>query len=215
MDINLFMEKLKKSYASWDAPVITLMARRNADPFQILVSTLISLRTKDEVTIKASARLFARAATPRQMINTGNKVIAELIYPAGFYHTKAKRIVAISTILIQKHHGKVPETMEELLALPGVGNKTANLVLVEAFGQDAICVDTHVHRISNRTGYVKTKSPDKTEEALRKKLPVKFWKEYNEILVAFGQVICRPISPWCSRCPVFDICKKTGVAKSR
>lgn len=215
MDIDLFMERLKKSYPSWDAPVITLMARREATPFQVLISTLISLRTKDEVTMEASDRLFSRAKTPLEMIEEGSEVIAGLIYPAGFSPTKARRIVEISHILVQEHKGRVPETMEALLALPGVGKKTANLVLVEAFGIDAICVDTHVHRISNRTGYVETTSPDNTEAALRAKLPVKFWKMYNEILVAFGQVVCRPVSPWCSSCPVADLCPRKGVNRSR
>ncbi|MEA2060602.1 MAG: endonuclease III [Thermodesulfobacteriota bacterium] len=215
MDIELFMEKLKKKYPSWDAPVITLMARRNSDPFQILISTLISLRTKDEVTINASKRLFKSADTPEEMIALGSRAIAGLIYPAGFYTTKAGRIVEISEILIKKYNSRVPDTMDGLLSLPGVGRKTANLVLVEAFGKNGICVDTHVHRISNRTGYIESTAPDKTEAALRKKLPVKFWKQYNEILVAFGQVICRPVSPWCSKCPVSDICMRKGVVRSR
>ncbi len=215
MNIDIFMEKLKQCYKQWDSPVITLIAKRKSDPFLILVSTIISLRTKDEVTIDASNRFYEKIKTPEDAIQIGHKAIAEIIYPAGFYPTKAKRIVEISKILLEKYNGKVPDNMDDLLSLPGVGRKTANLVLVEAFGKAAICVDTHVHRISNRTGYVKTNSPEATEMALRKKLPVKYWKIYNEILVAFGQKLCRPISPWCSKCPVSDMCRKKGVVKSR
>lgn len=215
MNIDFFMKQLRECYKSWNSPVITLIAARTADPFLILVSTIISLRTKDEVTIDASERLFAKAKTPEKMMALGSDAIAGSIYPAGFYATKSKRIVEISRILMKKYNGNVPDRMDDLLALPGVGRKTANLVLVEAFGQDAICVDTHVHRISNRTGYVKTTSPDATEMALRNKLPKKYWKIYNEILVAFGQKLCRPVSPWCSKCPVSGVCARNGVIKSR
>lgn len=215
MNIDIFMEKLGQCYKQWDSPVITLIAKRKSDPFLILVSTIISLRTKDEVTIKASQRLYEKIKTPRDAVQSGHEAIAKMIYPAGFYPTKAKRIVEISRILLEKYDGKVPSNMDDLLALPGVGRKTANLVLIEAFGKAAICVDTHVHRISNRTGYVKTDSPDATEMALRKKLPLKYWKMYNEILVAFGQKLCRPVSPWCSKCPVSEMCRKKGVIKSR
>ncbi len=215
MNIDIFMEKLGQCYKQWDSPVITLIAKRKSDPFLILVSTIISLRTKDEVTIKASQRLYEKIKTPHDAVQSGHEAIAKMIYPAGFYPTKAKRIVEISRILLEKYDGKVPSDMNDLLALPGVGRKTANLVLIEAFGKAAICVDTHVHRISNRTGYVKTDSPDATEMALRKKLPLKYWKMYNEILVAFGQKLCRPVSPWCSKCPVSEMCRKKGVIKSR
>ncbi|MEJ2155827.1 MAG: endonuclease III [Desulfobacteraceae bacterium] len=135
--------------------------------------------------------------------------------PVGFYPTKAKRLMEISRIILDQHNGEVPDTIEALLELPGVGRKTANLVLVEGFKKDAICVDTHVHRISNRIGYVKTKTPDQTEMALRKKLPRRHWIRYNELLVAFGQVLCRPISPHCSRCPAAEMCPRIGVDKSR
>ena len=215
MNIDIFMEKLGQCYKQWDSPVITLIAKRKSDPFLILVSTIISLRTKDEVTINASQRFYEKIKTPQDALKSGHEAIAEMIYPAGFYPTKAKRIVEISRILLEKYNGKVPDNMDALLALSGVGRKTANLVLIEAFGKAAICVDTHVHRISNRTGYVKTDSPDATEMALRQKLPVKYWKMYNEILVAFGQKLCRPVSPWCSKCPVSEMCRKKGVKKSR
>ena len=181
----------------------------------MLVSTILSLRTKDEVTAQAAARLFEKARTPESLIVLGEERTARLIYPVGFYPTKARRLMEISRILIDHYKGQVPDTMEALLALPGVGRKTANLVLVEGFGIPAICVDTHVHRISNRIGYVKTKTPEQTEMVLRKKLPKKHWVNYNELLVAFGQVICRPISPFCSKCPVSKMCPAIGVTTTR
>ena len=214
-DIDRFVDLLAAAYVQWRAPIITFLANRGATPFEVLVSTILSLRTKDEVTSEAAARLFARARTPEQMLDLGEHRVAELIYPVGFYPTKAKRLVEISRIIRDEHGGKVPDTMEGLLALPGVGRKTANLVLVEGYGQDAICVDTHVHRISNRIGYVQTRTPEQTEMALRDKLPRRHWIRYNELLVAFGQVICRPISPFCSRCPVAWMCPRIGVVKSR
>ncbi|MDL2285995.1 endonuclease III [Desulfococcaceae bacterium OttesenSCG-928-F15] len=213
--IEQLMDILGEAYTGWDAPVISFMAAKGAGPFPILVSTLLSLRTKDEVTEPAAKRLLEKASTPEAMVQLGEEQIRELIFPVGFYPTKAKRLVEISLILLEKYQGAVPSIMEELLALPGVGRKTANLVLVEGFGIPTICVDTHVHRISNRLGYVKTKTPDKTEMALREKLPLPYWISYNEILVAFGQILCRPVSPWCSKCPVAALCRKVGVEKHR
>ena len=215
LNIDIFIKKLLNAYKGWNAPVVTFIANRGATPFEILVSTLLSLRTKDEVTSKATIRLLEVARTPEAILDLDEKKIAELIYPVGFYPTKAKRLKEISRILIDQYRGGVPDEIDELLKLPGVGRKTANLVLVEGFKKDAICVDTHVHRISNRIGYVKTKNPDKTEFALRKKLPKKYWVKYNELLVAFGQVMCRPVSPFCSKCPVSYMCPKKGVIKSR
>lgn len=215
IDIDLFVSTLKKHYKKWKAPIITFIANRGAGPFEILVSTLLSLRTKDEVTSVAAARLLKVARTPEEMLVIDEESLQKLIYPVGFYPTKAKRLLEISRIILDEYEGNVPDEIEELIKLPGVGRKTANLVLVEGFKKDAICVDTHVHRISNRIGYVKTKSPDKTEFALRKKLPKKHWVKYNELLVAFGQVVCRPISPFCSSCPVSEMCPKIAVAKSR
>ncbi len=214
-DIERFMKILSREYKSWDAPVITLISNKGGTAFEILVSTLLSLRTKDEVTIKASERLFEKATTPEGILDLDLSELEKLIYPVGFYPTKSKRLKEISKILLETYDGRVPDNMEDLLKLPGVGRKTANLVLAEGFKMDAICVDTHVHRISNRIGYVSTKNPEQTEYALREKLPKKFWITYNEILVAFGQVLCRPLSPWCSRCPVSDICLKVGVERSR
>lgn len=214
-NIDDFVRTIESNYRQWNPPVITFIAHRGADPFQILVSTLLSLRTKDEVTAKAAQKLFARARTPEQIVALGKNKIQKLIYPVGFYPTKAGRLVEISEIIIEKYNGKVPGDLDALLELPGVGRKTANLVLVEGFQKPAICVDTHVHRISNRIGYVRTKTPDKTEFALRKKLPLKHWIKYNELLVAFGQVICRPVSPFCSRCPAARMCARVGVGTSR
>lgn len=214
-NIDRFVATLTKAYREWRAPIITLIANRGATAFEVLVSTILSLRTKDEVTAAAAARLFEKARTPEILLALGEKETARLIYPVGFYPTKARRLMAISRIIIETHQGCVPDTLEGLLALPGVGRKTANLVLVEGFGIPAICVDTHVHRISNRIGYVCTKTPEQTEMALREKLPRSHWIHYNELLVAFGQVICRPVSPFCSRCPVAAMCPRVGVEKSR
>ncbi len=214
-DIERFVATIKNAYRDWDAPVVTLVASRGASPFDILVSTILSLRTKDEVTVEATGRILEKADTPEMMVKLSEETIAKLIYPVGFYPTKAKQLKKISRILIDQYDSEVPADMDKLLELPGVGRKTANLVLIEGFGMDAICVDTHVHRISNRIGYVKTKTADKTEFALRKKLPRKHWIYYNEMLVAFGQVLCRPISPWCSRCPVAEMCPQIGVDRTR
>jgi endonuclease-3 len=215
VDIDRFVAAIEANYRQWNPPIITFIANRGATPFEVLVSTLLSLRTKDEVTGAAAARLLDVARTPQAMVGLSPQEIERLIYPVGFYPTKAKRLLAISRILLDRYNGKVPDSLEALTALPGVGRKTANLVLVEGFKIPAICVDTHVHRISNRIGYVTTKTPDQTEMALRKKLPKRHWVRYNELLVAFGQVLCRPISPYCSRCPVADMCPRIGVARHR
>ena len=215
IDIDRFVEKLTAVYHDWNAPIITFIANRGATPFEILVSTLLSLRTKDEVTSEAARRLFQKARTPKQLLALGEAAIAKLIYPVGFYPTKAKRLLEISRIILDRYEGQVPDSIEALLELPGVGRKTANLVLVEGFKKDAICVDTHVHRISNRIGYVDTRTPEQTEFALREILPRRHWICYNELLVAFGQALCRPISPFCSKCPVSDMCPRIGVNKHR
>ncbi|MDY6904267.1 MAG: endonuclease III [Thermodesulfobacteriota bacterium] len=215
VDIKPFISELKKLKKTSRAPVITLIANRGADPYNILVSTLLSLRTKDEVTYKASERLLKKAGTPEKMVALTDKTIEKLIYPVGFYHTKAKRLKEVSRILLDQYGGKVPDTLDALLALPGVGRKTANLVLIEGFGKAAICVDTHVHRVSNRIGLVTTKTPEQTEFALQKTLPKAHWKTYNELLVMFGQTICVPISPFCSQCPVQAQCPAIGVTRRR
>jgi endonuclease-3 len=214
-DIDRFMEIIQAHYLGWQPPIVTFISTRGATPFEVLVSTLLSLRTKDEVTAGAALRLFAKARTPQEILELGEAEISRLIYPVGFYPTKAKRLLQISQIILDEHGGKVPNDLDELLKLPGVGRKTANLVLVEGFKKEAICVDTHVHRISNRLGYVRTRTPEQTEFALRSKLPRQYWTRYNELLVAFGQVICRPLSPFCSKCPVSSLCPRIGVQRSR
>ena len=214
-NIDDFIKIIEQNYLKWNTPVVTLISNRGATPFEVLVSTILSLRTKDQVTAMASAGLFEVARTPQEFTTLDEEELKRLIYPVGFYPTKARQLKKISQIIIDEYGGNVPDVIDELLKLPGVGRKTANLVLVEGFQKAAICVDAHVHRISNRIGYVKTKNADKTEAALRKKLPARHWMRYNELLVAFGQSICRPISPFCSTCPVNRMCPKIRVTKSR
>jgi len=184
-------------------------------PWVVLVSTIISLRTKDAVTLSSSRRLLAKAPTPEALVTLTKDEIAQSIYPAGFYRIKAEHLHTIADILIRQYKGQVPDTMEALLSLPGGGSKTANLVLSEGFGLDAICVDTHVHRICNRTGWVTTRTPEETEYSLREILPRTYWRRINWILVLFGQQICRPQSPLCSQCPLASFCERHGVSKSR
>jgi len=213
--LHKVLKILQKEAPEWNVPIVTQVAQRSRDPFQILISTLLSLRTKDEVTSQASHRLFKKANTPRSMVKLSASELRQLIYPVGFYKRKAENIIQVSRILIEKYNSNVPDDLDELLKLPGVGRKTANLVITLGFGKPGICVDTHVHRISNRLGYVRTKTPEKTEIALREKLPPEWWIPINDILVAFGQALCKPISPWCSRCPVEQFCERVGVDKHR
>jgi endonuclease-3 len=182
------------------------------------VSTVLSLRTKDEVTLVTSQRLLEKAPTPAEMRSLSEEAVAALAYPAGFYRTKAASLKKIAEILLDSYGGRVPDDMESLLALPGVGRKTANLVLSEAFDKYAICVDIHVHRISNRLGFFGadgTKDPFETEMALRSILPKKYWKKINSLFVFYGQQICRPVSPYCSRCVIGDHCPRLNVGRSR
>jgi len=213
-DIESIIKKIKKSIKGFDNPVVTQIANTYKDPFKILISTALSLRTKDKTTHEASLRLFEKGDTPQKIIALSNREIEKLIYPVGFYHRKAVTIKKISE-QVAKNNGKVPDTLEKLLKLPGVGRKTANLVLSEGFGKPAICVDTHVHRVSNRLGLVKTETPVQTEFALMKVLPEKFWSIYNTIVVPFGQNICKPISPFCSKCLLNEMCPKLGVKNHR
>ncbi len=215
-DIHRIYELLEEAYRSMEEPSVTKISKQTKrDPFRVLVSCLISLRTKDEVTLASSEKLFAVADTPQKTLELTEEEIGKLIYPAGFYKTKAKTIKNICEILIEKYDGKVPHEIDELVTLKGVGRKTANLVVVEGYGRPAVCVDTHVHRIFNRLGYVKTKTPDKTEIELRKHLPEKYWIRINEILVAYGRSICRPVSPICSSCGLYELCDKVGVTTRR
>lgn len=209
------LRRLRRAAKRWQAPVVTLMAQQNRSPFHVLIGCLLSLRTKDEVTARAAQRLFQMAGDPYALSRLPDETIARAIYPVGFYRNKARVIRDISRVLVEKYNGEVPADLEALLTLKGVGRKTANLVLSQGFGLPAICVDTHVHRISNRWGFVCSKTPDETERQLRAKLPKRYWVRYNELLVAFGQTICRPISPLCSKCPVENLCPKKGVRRHR
>ncbi len=213
--IENIVETLKKELKKYGDPAVTQVAKYKRDPFRVLISTVLSLRTKDKTTLEASNRLFEKADSPGKMLKLRKEDIEKLIYPVGFYHRKAEQILKISSILIEKQKGKVPDNLDKLLELPGVGRKTANLVLNEGFGKLGICVDTHVHRISNRLGFVNTKNPTETEFALRKILPKKYWIILNTLLVTLGQNICTPVSPRCSICPINQYCKKIGVKKHR
>lgn len=213
---NLFEQFRKAIEAEGQIlPSVSIIAEREHDPFRVLIATLISLRTKDEVTLAASQRLFALAGDPHAMACLSEQAIQEAIYPAGFYKTKAKNILLISLRLIEQYEGRVPDTQHELLALPGVGIKTANLTLNLGYQIDAICVDCHVHQIANRLGWVHTKTPEQTELALQEVMPRRFWIPLNELLVRYGQLICTPVSPFCSKCPQAQRCPKIGVGRSR
>lgn len=209
------IQKLSSYFQNENLPSVSKIKEEGASVFEILISTIISARTKDEVTYKVSRRLFSVANNPEKLSLLNEDQIASLIYPAGFYKVKAKNIKRTSQILYENYNSKVPEKMEELLKLPGVGRKTANLLLAVGFNKEGLCVDTHVHRISNRLGVVKTSSTYETEMALRLILPKSYWEIYNRLLVTFGQNICTPISPFCSKCVITRYCKRINVKKSR
>lgn len=209
----LFQEALKKKKRN--LPSVSLIALKMNTPYTVLISTLISLRTKDDVTLAASERLFSLADNPEKMLSLSDEEIEKAIYPAGFYKRKAQNIKEISKTLIEKYDGKVPSTQEELLALPGVGIKTANLTLNLGFNIDAICVDCHVHQIANRIGWIDTKTPEESVDALESIMPRRFWIPLNELLVAYGQSVCLSISPLCSECPICKECPKKGLKYSR
>ena len=233
------VERLKEFYKS-DVPVVTRIAANSKrakrdeggdsasllvegalspnnrrDPFLVLIGCLLSLRTKDETTEKAMERLMERARTPEELLSIPTEEVERIIYPVGFYKVKSRLIKEISRTVIEKYHNAVPDTLDELLTIKGIGRKTANIVITEGFGLLGVAVDTHVHRISNRLGAVKTKTPDETEMRLREILPQEYWREYNPLLVTHGRRTCNPISPWCSRCPVFNLCARVGVGRSR
>lgn len=206
---------LKAAYRRFREPIVTKIARRRRDPFQVLISTVLSLRTKDQTTAEASYRLFRLARTPASMTKLSAAEIEKAIFPVGFYRVKARSILGICASLVRDYDGRVPHTMEELLKFNGVGRKTANLVLTRGFGLPGICVDVHVHRISNRLGVLKTRDPEETETKLREILPRRYWIIYNDLLVAYGQNLCKPVSPLCSRCTVKRLCARVGVERSR
>ena len=214
-ELHAAIRILRREVPKWETPVVTLMAETYASPFRVLISCILSLRTQDATTAKASHRLFAVADTPQTMVKLSAKKIEKLIYPVGFYKTKARQIREICRRIIAQCSGRVPDEIDELLKFKGVGRKTANLVVTLGYNKPGICVDTHVHRISNRWGYINTATPEKTEIALRAKLPKRYWIEYNNLLVNFGQHLCRPISPLCSVCPVQKYCPQLGVGVRR
>jgi endonuclease-3 len=213
--IGAVIRTLRRRAPAWRPTAVAEVAAEQPDPFRVLVACLLSLRTQDATTREASERLFRVADSPEAMLRVPAARIARLIFPVGFYRTKARVIRQISRDLMARFGGRVPSDLDALLTLRGVGRKTANLVVTVGFGQPGICVDTHVHRISNRLGFVRTKAPDQTELALRAKLPPRYWIGYNDLLVAFGQNVCRPLSPHCSRCPVARWCHRVGVSRVR
>jgi endonuclease-3 len=214
--IHAVLRIVQREVRRWKEPVVGVIARESHhDPFLILISCLLSLRTKDQTTHEASNRLFALAHTPSAMLQLPLKTIEQAIYPVGFYRTKAASIHRICHLLLAKYEGRVPDSIDELLTLPGVGRKTANLVVTVGYGQPGICVDTHVHRISNRWGYITTKTPEESEQALRRILPRRYWITYNDLLVPYGQNLCLPVSPLCSQCKLTTYCDRVGVTTSR
>jgi len=214
-DIHRIVKILRREVRGFKVPIVTEVSRKRRDPFEVLVSTILSLRTKDEVTRGAARRLLERASDPAALLDLDEQEIARLIFPVGFYKTKARTLRQICRDLLENHGGKVPDDLDELLKLKGVGRKTANLVITLGYGKEGVCVDTHVHRISNRLDLVKTKTPEQTEMALREKLPRMYWIEFNDLLVTWGQNICRPVSPFCSKCQIRPHCRQVGVTRHR
>jgi endonuclease-3 len=212
-NIEKLMQVLKERYQNKTSALMDVSTRK--DPFLTLISCLLSLRTKDEVTARASERLFALAKTPEEMLNLKKEKIEAAIYPVGFYKRKAEQILDICRVLVEKYDSCVPDEIEELLKLKGVGRKTANIVITMGYNKPGVAVDTHVHRISNRLGLVSTKNPNQTEFALRKTLPKRYWIVFNDLLVMHGKAVCTPISPKCSICPITEYCKRIGVTRYR
>ncbi len=217
VDFDVFFTLLKDALKQYSEPIVSRSKKNIADtPYTTLISCVLSLRTKDEVTEVAAVRLLKKYDTPKKMLSLSEPDIASLIYPVGFYRTKAKRILEISHMLLTEYSGRVPRDFNELMNLPGVGRKTANIVMVYGHHLHGfIPVDTHCHRIPNRLGWVNTDTPEESEMALKKVLPERFWDDFNDLFVTFGQKICVPISPFCSRCPVEDFCARVGVTRSR
>jgi endonuclease-3 len=213
--IGEVVRRLQRSAPGWRRTALAVVSAETADPFRVLVACLLSLRTQDTTTGPAAERLFALGDTPAAMLQLTPRQIERAIYPVGFYRTKARVILRLCRDLLERFAGRVPDDIDALLTLKGVGRKTANLVVTVGYGKPGICVDTHVHRISNRLGYVKTRTPEQTEMALRAKLPRRYWIGYNDLLVTFGQNVCAPISPRCSACPVRALCRRVGVTSSR
>lgn len=213
--IVLALKRVAAAMPEWETPLVDAMGSAGESPYRILIATLLSLRTRDTVTAVVAPKLFALADTPQAMLDLPVETLREVIHPITYYNDKVETIRRVSQIILDEYDGKVPDEIDELVKMPGVGRKTANLVVTAGYDKLGICVDIHVHRITNRFGYVKTKTPDKTEMALREKLPVEWWKEINGLLVSLGQNICHGVSPKCSICPVNDLCERVDVTRSR
>lgn len=211
-DIPAANRVLKREYEKKRAPIIELIRAQTEDPFKILVAVLLSARTKDETTAQVCDRLFATVQKPDDLRGLTIRQIEKLIFPIGFYHTKAKHLKQLPDALDTTFGGRIPETIDELCELPGVGRKTANLVIINAFDKHGMCVDVHVHRISNRLGLIRTRNPHESEMALRKSVPKRYWKTWNRFLVSFGQTVCKPVNPRCDNCPMARFCDRIGVA---
>ncbi len=209
--LDILEEEVKK----YRVPIMDLVETHDDDPFKILIGTILSARTKDETTAKVCKKLFKEIKKPSDIEKKSVEEMEKLVYPCGFYKTKARNLKKLPVVLKEKFAGKIPETINELIELPGVGRKTANLVVSLAFNEDGLCVDTHVHRITNRWGFIRTKTPHESELRLKKKLPKEKWRVVNRVLVAYGQQVCTPISPWCSKCPVEKYCEKKGMRSQR
>lgn len=207
------LDILEQEVQEYDVPIMDLYETHEDDPFRILIGTILSARTKDETTAVVCKKLFKKVRNPQELQGLSVQEIEKFIFPVGFYKTKARHLKSLANILVDKGH--IPNTLDELVALPGVGPKTANLVVSLAFNKDGLCVDTHVHRIMNRLGFIRTKTPIESEMRLKKKLPKNYWRLVNRVLVAYGQNTCTPISPYCSRCPVRDKCERKKVLSSR
>jgi endonuclease III len=210
-DIDIVLTRLQEHFYSVKTPVVDLIQIKTEDPFKVLVATILSARTKDETTAKAAEKLFTKVQKPEDLENIPLDELDALITPVGFHRVKAKHLKELPKVLKEKFGGIIPAEIDELLELPGVGRKTANLVRAVAFKKPAICVDVHVHRICNRWGYIKTKTPLETEMTLRQKLPLKYWLNLNSYLVAFGQNLCTPRKPKCEKCPIAEFCNQVGV----
>jgi len=206
-DLQKVISILKKEFPRWNAPVVSLIAQKTGDPFRVLVCALVSTRTKDEITAVVCKKLFEKVKSVEDLYLIDKDELSKLLYPVGFYKNKALFLKEIAKELKEKYNSRVPDKLEELLRLKGVGRKVANLVLAEGYGIPAICVDTHVHRITNRWCLVKAKKPEETEHQLTKILPEKYWIEFNKLLVAFGQTICKPVKPLCHICPIREYCE--------
>jgi len=215
VDIDSVYRILSKEVKKYNAPVVDLIKIKTKSHFNVLIATILSARTKDETTAKVCEKLFERVKSIEDLEKLSSKEIEKFIYPVGFYKTKAKHLKKLPGVLRKEFDGKIPSEIDDLLKLPGVGRKTANLVRAVGFGKDGLCIDTHCHRIFNRLGYVKTKTPNETEIVLRKNLPKKYWGKINYLFVAFGQNLCRPISPWCSKCKIIEYCSQVGVKSKR